>query len=196
MNLFDPNAIPGYAEAREKEQANRDLSFLDLPIPLCGVVVRQFCLKHLVLLGNCGNRFIVGEAVEQPEDVAQFLWVVSTGYSLDEKERSRFVKSLGKLKYVQAVKDIREYLAAAFQDAPQGGSGGKQYTADCAWLVEAMAHEYGWDDEAVMRKPIGRLFQYLRLIQRRADPKAILFNRSDAIISNHLRLSMAPKGGN
>jgi hypothetical protein len=62
-------------------------------------------------------------------------------------------------------------------------------------MVEIMAHSYGWDDEATMQKPVARLFQYMRLIQRRNDPKAILFNRSDAVISNHLRASMAPQGG-
>jgi len=196
VHLFNPHEIPGYTEACEQEQANRDLAFLDFPIPLCGVIVRQFCLKHLVLLGNCGNRFITNEGAPQPEDVAQFLWIVSKDYSLDAKARHKFVKGLGDLKYVQSVKDISEYLKSAFQDAPAGGAGGKQYTADCAWLVEIMAHSYGWDDEATMQKPVARLFQYLRLIQRRNDPKAILFNRSDAVISNHLRASMTAKGGN
>lgn len=196
VNLFDPHQIPGYTEACEKEQANRDLAFLDLPIPLCGIVARQFCLKHLVLLGNCGNGFLTNKGQPQPEDIAQFLWIVSAEYSLDAKKRTKFVRKLGGLKFLQAIADIEEYLARAFQDSPQGGSGGKQYTADCAWLVEIMAHEYGWDDETIMQKPIARLFQYLRLINKRYNPKALLFNRSESIVTNHLRMGMKPKEGN
>lgn len=196
MNLFDPHTIPGYTEARDAEQANRDLAFLGMPIPLCGVIVRQFNLNHLILLGNCGNAFITHDKAPQPEDVAQFLWIVSKDYGTDPKARTKFVKGLRKLKYLKSVEEIREYLNGAFQDAPQGGSAGKQYTADCAWIVEIMAHEYGWDDESIMQKPIARLFQYLRLIHKRNDPKALLFNRSEQIVTKHLRMQMEQKEGN
>lgn len=187
MNLFDPNQIPGYAEAREAEQANRDLAFLNFPMPLCGVLVRQFSLKHLIILGNCGNPFVTGGAAPSPEQIAQFLWVVSDEYAPDQKKMKKFAAGLGSLKYMQAIKDITGYLEAAFQDAPSSGGGGKLYTASCAALVETIAHEFGWDDEQIMNKPVARLFQYIRLIRKRHDPKALLFNRSDSVISNHLR---------
>lgn len=199
MNLFDPNQIPGYTAAREREQANRDLSFLSLPIPLCGVVVRQFNLRHLILLGNLDNAFITHTRAVEVGDVAQFLWVVSQDYSLDEKARTKFVKKLREVKFLAAVKEINEYVESAFQDAPAGASAtGTTYTANCASLVELMAHEYGWDDETIMQKPIARLFQYVRVIQKRYNPKAILFNKSDQIISQNLRDRMAPlnTGGN
>lgn len=199
MNLFDPNQIPGYTEAREREQANRDLSFLNLPIPLCGVVVRQFNLKHLILLGNVDNAFITHTRAPEVSDVAQFLWIVSTEYSLEEKARTKFVRKLKDVKFLPAVKEINEYIDTAFQDAPAGSAAtGKTYTANCASLVELMAHEYGWDDETIMEKPVARLFQYLRLIQKRHNPKVILFNKSDQIITQNLRDRMAPlnTGGN
>lgn len=192
MNLFDPNTIPGYREACEHEQANRELAFLDLPIPLCGVIVRQFSLKHLILLGNVGNGFITPCGLPQPEDIAQFLWVVNKDYSLDAEARTKFVEGLKEKKYGACLAEINEYLALAFQDAPQGERGGKQYTAGCASLVDIMAHEYSWPDEAIMEKPIARLFQYLRLIQKRNNPKALLFNRSDSIITKALMAEPPP----
>lgn len=193
MNLYDPNDIPGYREAREREQANRDLAFLDFPIPLCGVIVRQFNLKHLVLLGNLGNAFVSRAELPTAVDIAQFLWVVSTEYSLDDKARDKFVKKLRKLKYGACLAEINAYLAQAFQDAPPAaGDSGKLYTSSCASLVELIAHEYKWDDETIMQKPIARLFQYVRLIKVRYNPKALLFNKSDALISENLRARMAP----
>lgn len=197
MNLFDPTQIPGYTEARDKEQSNRDLAFLDMPIPLCGVIVRQFNLRHLLILCNCENGFVCGKPVPSPEEIVQFLWVVSTGYAMDAKALNKFAKARARLNYAQSIKDVQEYLDRAFQDAPQGsGSRAKQYTADCAWLVEKLAFAYGWDDEAIMQKPLARLWQYNRILTKRDDPKALLFNRSEQIVTKHLRMQMAPKEGN
>jgi hypothetical protein len=197
MSLLDLAQIPGYLEARGKEQSNRDIAFLDFPVPLCGLTVRQFALEHLVVLGQCDNAFIIG-APPQPEDVALFLWVVSTGYRPgDDKARNRFVKGIAnQVAFAPACRDITEYLDSAFMDSPSGTREGmqKSYTSFVAPIVDVFAHVYGWDDAAVMRKPIARLFQLVKLISRRADKRTVFFNpRSDPVISKWLAAQAADR---
>lgn len=189
--MLDLAQIPGYAEAQRKEQEERDLAFCDWLVPLCGLEVRQFSLLHLIILGNCDNAF-VSNADPKPEDVAFFLWVVSPQYRPNSQgERDAFCKDIGaKVKFVPACAEIAAYLDRAFQDMPAGSSPpGKSYTSFVAPICDLFAREYGWDDQAVIRKPVARLFQLLRRIEKRTNPKAVMFNRSDSAIAQYLRAS-------
>lgn len=185
MSFFDPNSVPGYAEAVEAERTNRDLAFIGLPVPLCGVVVRQLTLRHLLLLEHCGNAFICG-GIPEPSDVALFLWFLSPDYCLDPKKRDEFVRGVARLKMVESVLAIRAFLDGAFMDAPQNLDGGKAYFSTAAGLVSMLAREFGWDDEAILEKPVARLFQYQKAILHRYRPDLPLFNPSDALISRWL----------
>jgi len=189
MSLLNLAEIPGYAEAQKQEREARDLAFCDWPVPLCGLSVRQFTLTHLLLLGNCDNAFVSG-GVPEAEDVAFFLWVVSPDYvPNDVRTRNRFLKRVSRrVKFFAAIAEINDYLKAAFQDSPQGtGVQSKAYTSFAATYCDLFAHEYGWDDALTMRKPIARLFQLYRRIQKRTNPKAVLFNSSDAVIGKYLQ---------
>lgn len=189
MSLLNLAEIPGYAEAQKQEREARDLAFCDWPVPLCGLSVRQFTLTHLLILGNCDNAFVSG-GVPEAEDVAFFLWVVSPDYvPNDVRIRNRFLKRVArKVKFFAAIAEINDYLKDAFQDSPQGtGVQSKAYTSFAATYCDLFAHEYGWDDALTMRKPIARLFQLYRRIQKRTNPKAVLFNSSDAVIGKYLQ---------
>lgn len=189
MSLLNLAEIPGYAEAQKQEREARDLAFCDWPVPLCGLSVRQFTLTHLLILGNCDNAFVSG-GVPEAEDVAFFLWVVSPDYvPNDVRTRNRFLKRVArKVKFFAAIAEINDYLKDAFQDSPQGtGVQSKAYTSFAATYCDLFASEYGWDDSLTMRKPIARLFQLYRRIQKRTNPKAVLFNSSDAVIGKYLQ---------
>lgn len=190
MSLLNLAEIPGYADALRKEREARDLAFCDWPVPLCGLSVNQFTLTHLLILGNCDNAFVAG-GVPTPEDVAFFLWVVSPEYAPnDARARNRFLKRIaGKVRYVQACQEISEYMESAFQDAPSPNSTPtfKAYTSFAATYCDLFAAEYGWDDSQVMRKPVARLFQLYRRIQRRNEPRCVMFNPSDRVLSQHLQ---------
>lgn len=189
MSLSELTEIPGYAEALEKEREFRDLAFCDWQIPLCGLSVNQFSYLHLLILGNCENAFTEG-ATPMPEDVAFFLWVVSPEYVPNNPaKRDEFIEAIAeKVKFIEGCKAIYEYLDAAFQDAPGGGANvpTKVYTSFVAPICDLFAHEYGWDDQVTMRKPVARLYQLVRRIQRRNNPQAIMFNRSDAVLGKYL----------
>lgn len=188
--MLDLEKIPGYAEARKTEQQNRDLAFCDWPVPLCGLSVNQFTYMHLLILGNCDNRFIADQDPDA-EDVAFFLWVVSLDYRPnDTKARDKFCKGIArKVKFVPACREIEAYLKRSFQDAPAGGGQAsfKSYTSFVAPVCDFFAREYGWDDQAVLRKPIARIFQLLRRIEMRSNRRAVLFNPSDALIGRYLQ---------
>ena len=192
MSQLDTASIPGYSEACAKEQANRDLSFLPWPVPLCGIMARQFTFRHLILLGECGNAFVDSNKQIDPADVAGFLWMVSLEYSPGPKARDRFVKKIrDKVVFMAAIKEINAYLEAAFQDAPQSTDGsGKIYYAPAAAYVDLFAAEYGWSIDTTLSTPIAALFQLLRCLQRRHNPRVILINRSDALIAEALRKRM------
>lgn len=186
MSLLDPTSIPGYAEARHKEQAARDLAFLNLPIPLCGVPVWQMTPRHMLILQRVGNRFIAG-GIPRPEDVAGFIWTVSTQYRPgDNATRAEVVAKIA-LPYGDAVLAVRDYVDSAFMDAPANSGGGKLYTSALVFLVHSLALSYGWDDEAIMGKPLARLWQYVRHLQTVNNPRAPQFNPSDRVIGEWLR---------
>lgn len=181
-------SIPGYAEAVALEQSNRELAFIDLPIPLCGVTVNQMTPKHLLLLSGCENRFITG-GYPREGDLETFLWIISTDYRTGQKEMVSWVrKRLKHLDKREAYKDISAYIERTFQDAPaSNGVQQKQYTASVAFLVDLFGVEYGWTDTQVLNCPIARLYQLVKQIHMRRDPKAPRFNKSDAFISKMLQ---------
>lgn len=197
MSLLNLAEIPGYAEAQKQEREARDLAFCDWPVPLCGLSVRQFTLTHLLILGNCDNAFVSG-GVPEAEDVAFFLWVVSLEYvPNDAEKRDAFVSEIsGGIKYLEGCKEVSAYMTRAFQDSPPSADiQSKAYTSFAATFCDLFAYEYGWDDSLTMNKPIARLFQLYRRIQKRSNPKAVLFNPSDRVISQYLMTQPPPING-
>ena len=190
MSLINPAEIPGYAEAVEKEQTTRDLAFLATPLPLCGIKVRQFTPRHWIMLLRSGNAFICGGRITA-NDILMFVWYVSEEYCLDLEKRDAFLTAfMEKAAETKPVDEINSYLDDAFYDMDRsGGELGlkKIYTATIAGIVDVLAREYGWDDEAILEKPMARLFQYLRRIHHRNNPNKMLFNRSEKLISDWTR---------
>lgn len=188
MSLLDYSQIPGFAEAANTEQANRELAFLPMPPPISGVAVRHMNPRHHILLAGCGNRFICGGR-PLSEDVAMFLWFLSPDYSTEPGRREVFIaEKVRQLDFTSVVIDIHVYLARVYQDWPQSNDAGrKEYTAPVAALVDWLASEYGWSDEAILEMPLARIFQYTRRIILRHNPRAVMFNASDRKVSEFLQ---------
>ena len=193
MSLLQFEEIPGYTEEVNKEQANRESAFLAVTPPICGLPIVHLSLRHWMQLIGCGNRFIRGERPE-PQDVAMFLWFLSPDYSCDATARAKFIaERVRPLDFLTATREIYAYLRRVFQDIPHGdGTGGKSYTAAVASIVDLLASEYGWTDEHILTLPLARVFQYLRRIEKRLDPKAMQFNRSERLISEWLQRRQEP----
>lgn len=181
--------IPGYAEAVNAELVNRELAFMPAPMPICGLPIRHLNPRHQMILVRCRNAFVCGGLV-QPKDVAFFLWALSPEYVMNDTEkRDAYIRErVARLNFRKVSKEILAYMQQVMQDMPQGeGVDQKLYTAPVASLVDLLALEYGWSDEAILEMPLARIFQYARRIQARHQPRVPLFNRSDGVIAQWQR---------
>lgn len=189
-SLINYSEIPGYLEAVNREQTVRELAFLPVPLPICGVPIRHMNMRHYMLLQGCGNRFVCGGR-PGPADVLGFLWFLSPEYSTQAGAREKFAKDYAKAwrsRFSELCGGIVEYLDGVFQDSPASdGTKSKSFTAAAAGMVDTLASQYGWRDEDILEMPIARIFQYYKRIEARLNPKKPQFNRSDAVISKWLR---------
>ena len=165
-------------DAVAREKSLRDAAWLDLPARICGMEFRQMTVRHYLVLDGVDSPFVRG-GIPTPEQLAQFLWIVSPSFTPDEGEALRFTKEIGKLPFTQAVQESLAYVEQTFLDAPQGAKrddGSPDYFSWLSSIVDALGSEYGWKPFEIMEMPLRQVFQLLRVIRRRHDPKAVLFN--------------------
>lgn len=192
MSLFDQ--VPGYRAAVDRERTNRDLAFCGLPVPLCGVAAVQMSPRIYLRLLHCDNAFVVGREPTS-EDVAIFLWFVSPDYSLNQKARDKWIKRhVRKLPYRSSVIEINAYLNRTFMDAAEGRSSDKSYVSSLSNIVDLIASEYGGPSSWILEEPLACIFQYVRSIRARRDPKSPQFNPSEKLVSKWLRDRNASDG--
>ena len=92
--------------------------------------------------------------------------------------------------YSDAVVAISGYVREAFQDSPptpEVRGTGVGYYSFAVSLVGALAREYGWSADSILDMPLKAVFQFVKEIQRNANPNAILFNPSDKVRSEWMR---------
>ena len=183
----DRHANPEYRAAVEREQALRDVSFLDLPADICGIEIRQMTARDYLILDGLGSPFVCG-GPSTDFDVVQFLWQLQSRRPLSQV---CFAWRCGRLDG-PVIGKIRDYVDVTFQDAP-GGSDGPRYVGWLASVVDTVASEYGWPEDVIINMPLRRLFQYCKRIRMRLDPNAIMFNPSDEFRTKHLKLARQRK---
>ena len=190
MSFLDPRSIPGYREAVEMEEANRDLALFDT-VPICGLSCKPMSVRSWVLLRQMGDRFVTGSSMPTPEDIAVFLWIHSPEYRLDEKFRIKWVKRhirpLFKSHGVGwCIDQINRHIERSFQDSMGGGGGGKSYINSAAGVVDLIASQYGWTDQHILDMPLARIFLFQRAIIMRHNPKKPMSNGSDRVLSDYM----------
>ena len=170
--------IAGYGEALERQEGLRDSAFLDLPLLLCGFPCVNMTARHFAILIHSRSPFVCG-GFPLPENVAQFLWVLHPRFSYTEKvERDAFIACCAELDYEAAVKEITQYVDDCFMDSPAtGAKSGESFNSWIASLVDTLAREYGWAEQAILSLPMSALFQYVRVIVSRNDSKTPQFNK-------------------
>jgi hypothetical protein len=201
------DSIPGLAakvaKASRLEQERRENAYLSDVRRICGHDVRLMNARHWIMLDAAGVPFLAAN-VMGPIEVAIFLWVLSPAWKPGKcPERDEFLKRVAKVKLGPARKQIAEYVDETFMDG--GGSRGSSSkappaTSFAAALVDLVASEYGWREGEILDMPLVRLFQYLRRIDMRTNPKAAVINplsdraRRLAVKAHLAKLSK--KGGN
>jgi hypothetical protein len=192
--------IPGYREAIAAEREARDYAFLELPRDICGIDAAPFTLHHLVTRLAIGCPFLCERSVmDRPDpaaEIASFIWHVSEarrralGRPLAEyRARQAFFEKTAQLDTSAAVVAIHEYLNWTFLDAPPSGGACKRppIASIASTIIDLFASEYGWYRHQVMHCPLEQLYQLIREITVRKNPKAVLFNRrSDKVRGQYL----------
>lgn len=186
--MNDRTAIPGLAEAVAQETRRRVDSFTPAPSTVCGVTLEPLTPNKLAVLESINCPILGGVEFPEPEDIAVFLWFCSDEFTVNDRKRERFTRRIARIDYYEALTGIQNWLADQFEDAPP--SSGRESVSYVSWiaaLVDAIASEYGWSEEDILNIPFKRLTQYIRAIQLRNNPKAILFNaKSDKIKGDFL----------
>lgn len=184
MNLTD--AIPGYREAIEREQAVREFAFIDAPRDICGVDVLPLTPRNLLLLYRARSPFVCGGPVDAA-DIALALWTLSADRAAGGR-RWRFIRRCRKLPYEATASALTEFIADSLQDTPGGASsGGPEYVSWVAAIVHVVASAYGWAEAAILDCPLPRLLQYVNQITHDANPARPRFNPSDQLVSRWLK---------
>lgn len=165
-------------EALAREKSARDAAWMAVPARICGLECVQMTMRHYLMLDAVDSPFVRG-GLPTPEQLAQFLWIVSPSFTPDEGEALKFAKEIGKLPFTQAVKESLDYVETTFLDAPQGSGKGDEGPSFYSWvtsLIDALASEYGWHPFEVLEMPLRQVFQLLRAMKKRHDPKCGMIN--------------------
>lgn len=174
------NQFEGYAEAREAEYQFRLEAWLGLENPICGVEVAPLTLRRLLLLAAAGNPFVCDRQQDfkfEPYHIAEFLWVCSQSFiegpgKRAERARRRFYRSIRRLRYLEAVGPIEEYIDRSYFDLVSGGS--SDVSAPKTGWVASIAHRaassYGWGLSEIMDTPLRQIWQLDRC-QLASDPE-------------------------
>lgn len=173
----------------------RDVAWLDPAPAIAGIQCEPLTVHRFALLSEGGSPFVCGGSIF-PEHVAQFLWVLSPGFCFDLAKRDAFVSRVASLDYEAARDDIARYCESVFFDANDCGDGASRepVASFIAVLVDTFGSEYGWLPDDVLELPMARVFQLLRVIQLRHDPKAAVPNKlTDQIIADLFNLLNPPK---
>lgn len=172
---IDYGARIGEALAREKN--SRDAAWADVRPRIGGREFLPLTVRHYLALDSVDSPFIRGGTLPTPEQLCQFLWVIAPEFSPDAGAMLNFAKAIGGLPFDATVKECFELVGTTFMDAPQGGNRNEaSFVSWVASIVDAMGSEYGWRPFEVMDLPLRQVFQLLRSIRRRHDPKATMFN--------------------
>lgn len=171
------------ATARAVAQERRDCALVDIPFLVAGKVeLRPMCLPDFLILVAAGNALVTGQQPPSESDLgrfwaghsSQFMWVLSPEWSRSPAARARFIERVGRLPAAAVYRDLRDYLAETFADAPKPArrTTGTEGQADdpvrvsfaAIWLHQ-LASRYHWSRAEIRATPLRELWQYLRCIQ-------------------------------
>lgn len=212
-----PLYVPGLGEAREREARERLAAYLDplWEFESCGVRVVQLTPRLYLelaaapltaaVMGSVSlvvspKRETTGEASRGPvgprgpnfAGIGAMLWRLQRDFRAgDEAQRDAIFARVAAAKIRALRADLKEFIALTFADQPTASDGAKGNPSPWAWvasLVDLFAAEYAWTRATVLDSPFRCLFQEIRCIIRRRNPKAAFFNRhSDAVVNRFLQ---------
>lgn len=201
MHILD---IPEYAKSVAQERFVRDSAFLGVTETVCGFELKPLTLRNYLLLRILNSPLLTNE-VPSPTEIAQFLWLNSAEYSLDDVARRRFLKrcrrftpppapllfmtkrwqrkyNIALIEAAKCVVAIRAYVNEAVMDAPPHKVGGgwkpDYYSVIAFWCG---LFEYQYTPDFILNCPLKVLYQFFNEIRERKGDKPIMCNPSDSV---------------
>lgn len=115
------------------------------------------------------------------EDLARFLWILSTDFQPGEQGFHSFIARLDLGNAVQTLRDSYEYIDFCFLDRPGAGRiEGNPCVSFAASLVDFFQSEYEWKRDETLSTPLPQLFQLQRAAMIRRGAKVSVFNRTES----------------
>ena len=181
-------------QALEKEQAYEAEPWLFIPKDICGIEVYDLSLRHVLILDGIKNPLLDGSAFEV-DDLAQFLWVVSTEFELsNDKKRDKFLRKIAGFSYPEILKEATEYIEASLAQgkAMQTNEANKKSNAHfVAYVVDTFAGTYGYSIEYILSLPVAIIHQLITVINERVSASNgetyTITKESDKLINRHIR---------
>lgn len=154
------------------ESCVRESAFLPITLDICGIEVKQYTMRHHILLDFANNPFVKGGVDFDKEHILEFLWIVSTDFEFKNaiKKMEFIAKQSSNLDddFYKYVYEINEYLSNAFLDMNQLESVGAEVET-VSWIasiITTISSRFGWHDEYILDLPMARVSQYLRAIYK------------------------------
>jgi hypothetical protein len=145
---------------------------LELDHEICGLPVRQMTLQHYFMLHGIGSPFIHSRDFE-PKDIAIFLWVLSPEFVPCPHARKEFFKKAIKVKIMDAVDQLNDYIEMTFADADTSKDGTPSKFANfLAYQIDLFAREYSWQIQYILELPLRQIFQLNSAIGERYAKQA------------------------
>ncbi len=200
--------IPGLAERRAQERANRALAFAGLTHTVCEREILPMTPGHRLQLQLLQNEFTVRIADAKPTlaDVFVFLWVLSPHNvgGIEAARQQYFLREdVMRFDLARSVTEIYRYILDQLQDATESGGEGKDHSAWVHWMAGDaefwISVHGGFTLEEYKRTPylvFQQLFRAWKVnnpdIERMSDGKVIVrdpifVNASDKLVSQFHR---------
>jgi hypothetical protein len=158
-NKFLIKLFPEVEKAQKQVGQWQAESWLDLDFEICGLPIRQMCLRDYFVLHGIGSPFIHSEDFT-PEDIAIFLWVLSPEFVPCKMARKDFFKKAIKVKIIDAVDEIAKFMEMTFADADTTeGEGASKFANFLTYQIDLLAKEYGWQIDYILNLPLRQIFQ-------------------------------------
>jgi hypothetical protein len=180
------DVLKEYEAAVAQEQEARDHAFLDwLPWQVKAgthtINLRLMRVRDFATLSAIANGCLYDAANAGTLDVLQFCTVLS----FEELTPEKVAEKVGPMPDEPLRQSLAEYAKAMLGDTPASQTKGqsKSYYSYLAAITHNLATAYGWNRKEIMDTPMPAVYQLIKLQQRDADPKAPMFNPSDAILN-------------
>jgi hypothetical protein len=193
--LWKEKYVPLIQQAQSRESEDDTFLWLGINDDICGVEVRPFTLRILLLLQYSENGFFIGKEITL-DDILQFLWVISIDYTKGPTKGAQFYKRVGKTLILEdAIIELTEYLEKSLgKRNPDNGDNKDESTQEktpepwIASMIDNVAHNYGWTIDQIIDTPIMQLMQLCKAIRKRTNPSSPSINPSiDDIKSQYMK---------